>query len=274
MIKLSNWIYIHFTTILLFVLCYITRKLEILFISYSLVFLHELAHLSAALCIGLKPCRIVFFPFGVNLKLKNSIIGALSDEIILYISGPLLNAVLAILSLFFNKNQYFNIFYYNNLGLFLFNILPILPMDGGILMKKILSARVGYRKSESILKYTSVVLILFLILIQCYLLIKNKFNFSILLAVIFLTGNVFTNKEKYNLEFTRELMFYKTKDRKQIRKVSGYQIKWDTNYKELAKEFSRSNHYIIFKEDKNGKIKEILTEKHIIEEILKNRAYY
>lgn len=268
MIKLSKGIYIHFTTVLLFVLCYINRKLEILSISYILAFLHELAHLFAAVYIGLKPGRIIFFPFGVNLKLKNSIIGALSDEIILYLSGPLLNAVLAIFSLLFIKNEYLNLFYYNNLGLFLFNILPILPMDGGILMKKILSSRVGYRRSEIILKYISVILILFLIFIQVYLVIKNNFNFSILLAVIFLTGNIFTNQEKYNLEFTRELMFYKEKDKNKIKRVKGYQIKWNTNYKELAKEFSRCNHYIIFKEGTNGKIEEILTERNIIEEIL------
>lgn len=269
MIKLSKGIYIHFTTVLLFVVCYINRKLEILSVSYFLAFLHELAHLIAALCIGLKPSRMIFFPFGVNLKLKNSIIGALSDEIILYMSGPLFNAVMAILSLFFINNQYTKLFYYNNIGLFLFNILPILPMDGGILMKKILTARVGYRMSEIILKYVSLILISFLIIIQGYLLQKNNFNFSILLAVIFLTGNIFTNKEKYNLEFTRELMYYKIKDKKKIKRVKGYQIKWDVNYKELAKDFSRCNHYIIFKEDKNGKIEDILTERHIIEEILK-----
>lgn len=268
MIKVSKGIYVHFTTVLLFVFCYINRKLEILSISYLLVFLHELAHILAALLIGLKPYRIVFFPFGVNLKLKNSIIGSLSDEIILYLSGPLLNAILAALSTFFYKKHYFSLFYYNNLGLFLFNILPILPMDGGILLKKILSARVGYRKSEKILKFTSIILITFLIFVQGYFLIKNKFNFSILLAVVFLTGNIFTNKEKYNLEFTRELMYYKIKDKKEIKRVKGYQIKWNANYKELAKNFSRCDHYIIFKEDKNGKIEKILTEKHIIEEIL------
>lgn len=268
MIKISRGIYIHFTTVLLFVFSYINRNLEIVFISYILVLLHELAHLVAALCIGLKPCRIVLFPFGVNLKLKNSIIAALSDEFILYLSGPLLNAFLAVISVLFMQNEYARLFYYNNMGLFLFNILPILPMDGGILTKKILASGVGHRKSEKILKFTSTFLISFLIFIQGYCLIKNKFNFSILLAVIFLTGNIFTNREKYNLEFTRELMFYKRKDKNKIKKVKGYQIKWDTNYKDLAKEFSRCNHYIIFKENKNGKIEEILTEQHIIEEIL------
>ncbi len=268
MIKISKGIYIHILTVLLFVLCYINRKLEILAISYFSIFFHEIAHLISAGMIGLVPARIVLLPFGVNLKLKNNIIGSLSDEIILYLSGPLLSALFAFLSLFFIKNQYIRLFYYNNIGLFLFNILPILPMDGGVLIKKILSARVGYRKSEKILKITSFILISILISLQTYLLCKNKFNFSILLITIFLTGNIFTNKEKYNLEFTRELMFYKQKDKNKIKRVKGYQIKWDANYKELAKDFSRNNHYIIFKENKKGEIKEILTERHIIEEIL------
>lgn len=268
MIKISKGIYIHFLTVLLFVLCYINRKLEILAISYFSIFFHEIAHLVAAIMIGLVPARIILFPFGVNLKLKNSIIGSLSDEVILYLSGPLLSAIFALFGLIFINNQYIKLFYYNNIGLFLFNILPILPMDGGIITKKMLSARVGYRKTEKVLKITSFILISMLIILQAYLLYKNKFNFSILLITIFLTGNIFTNKEKYNLEFTRELMFYKQKDRKKIKRVKGYQIKWDANYKELAKDFSRSNHYIIFKEDNQGEIKEILTERNIIEEIL------
>lgn len=268
MIKISKGLYIHFLTIILFVLCYINRKLEILAISYFSIFLHEIAHLIAAIMIGLAPSKIVFFPFGVNLKLKNNIINSLSDEIILYLSGPLLSVILAILSIFYLKNQYIRLFYYNNIGLFIFNILPILPMDGGILIKKILCAGVGYRKSKKILNFTSFILITVLITIQIYMLYKNKFNFSILLITIFLIGNIFTNKEKYNIEFTRELMFYKQKDRNKIKKVKAYQIKCDANYKELAKEFSRCNHYIIFKENKKGEIREILTERNIIEEIL------
>jgi len=268
MIKITKGIYIHFLTVLLFVFCYINRKLEILVISYLSIFLHELAHLLAALIIGLIPGRIVFLPFGVNLKLKNSIVGSLSDEIILYLSGPLFSVIFALFCLFFAENHYFKLLYYNNIGLFLFNILPILPMDGGVIIKKILSARVGYRKSEKILKITSFILISFLIIVELFLLFKNNFNFSILLITIFITGNIFTNKEKYNLELTRELMYYKQKDEKEIKKIKGYQIKWNANYKELIKDFSRSNHYLIFKENKKGEIEEILTERHIIEEIL------
>lgn len=268
MIKVSKGIYVHFTTVLLFVLCYINRKLDVLCVSYLLVTLHEMAHLAAAVFIGLKPSRLAFFPFGVNLKLKNKIVGYLSDEIILYLSGPLLNAVLGVLGMIFYKGKYSELFYCNNFGLFIFNILPIMPMDGGILANKILASRIGQRKSAIVLKCSSCILIALLIGFEGFLIFKSRFNFSVLIAAIFLMGNIFTNKEKYNLEIIRELMFYKEKDKRKIKKVTGLQIKSDTDYKDLLKDFSRARNYIIFKENKSGEIGEILTERQIIEEIV------
>mgnify|MGYP003299684180 CR=1 FL=1 len=87
--------------------------------------------------------------------------------------------------------------------------------------------------------------------------------------MIFLTGNIFTNKEKYHIDLTKELMYYKKKDNKKIKKVKGYMIKEDANLKELIKNFSCGSHYVIFKENKSGEIDKILTERQIIEEILK-----
>lgn len=270
MIKICKGLYLHFTIILLFAVCYFNRNLETMFVSYSVIFFHELAHLAAALLIGLRPSHITLFPFGVNLKLKNSLVYAISDEILLYLSGPLFNGIFALLCVpFLGKNEYFTLFYYNNLALFIFNILPILPMDGGIIVKKILTRRVGYRCAEKILKTLSAVLILILIICQALLLIKNNFNFSILFATIFLTGNIFTNKEKYHQDFTKELMFYNRKDKKKIKKVKGYLIKDDANLKELVKNFSLGSNYIIFKENTSGEVDQILTERKIIEEILK-----
>lgn len=269
MIKINRFLYIHFTTLLLLAVGYINRNLEVLFVSYSVIFLHELAHLAAALLIGLKTSHIVFFPFGVNLKLKNSLVYSIADEVLLYLSGPFLNILLAMLCRFLNNTgEYITIFYYNNICHFLFNLLPILPMDGGVVLKKILSRGVGSRLGEKILKITSVIFIFILVLIELILLVKSKFNFSILIASIFLTGNIFTNKEKYHIDFTKELLFYKNKDKRKIKKVKTYLIKENQDYKELAKNFAQGRYYIIFKENNKGKIKEILTEREIIENIL------
>lgn len=270
MIKICKGLYIHFTIVLLFAVCYFNRKLETMLVSYSVIFFHELAHLAAALLIGLRPSHITLFPFGVNLKLKNSLVYAISDEILLYLSGPLLNGIFALLSVpFLGINEYFTLFYYNNSALFIFNILPILPMDGGVVLKKILTRRVGYRCAEKILKTLSVVLILALVICQVLLLIKNNFNFSVLFATIFLTGNIFTNKEKYHQNFTAELMFYNRKDKKKIKRVKGYLIKNDANLMELVKNFSLGSNYVIFKEAASGEVEQILTEREIIEELLK-----
>ena len=102
---------------------------------------HELAHTAAAAAIGLRISHITFFPFGVNLKLKNKIVGSLADEIILYASGPLINAVFALLAMLLYKRfpiyklQYI---YILNTALFIVNLLPAMPLDGGIILKKIL----------------------------------------------------------------------------------------------------------------------------------------
>ena len=111
MIKIGRIFYIHYTTVLFFVICWFIRRLELLILSYFTVFLHEMAHTVTAYIMDLEPSYIAFFPFGVNLRIKRKIIYSVSDEILLYMSGPLFNAVLAlILQIFFEKTQVFSVF--------------------------------------------------------------------------------------------------------------------------------------------------------------------
>jgi len=239
-------------------------------VSYGSIFLHELAHLIAAVCIGLRCSHIVMYPFGVNLKLKNTIIYSLSDEIILYISGPMMNAVLSLMALFMLKRgEAWHIFYWNNLMLFVFNLLPILPMDGGVILNKIISRRIGAVSGGKVMRAISVFLIAMLIAIEIFLIILSRFNFSLMFICVFLAGNIFTNKEKYHLDYAKEIMYYKQKDKFKIKKVKSLLVKSDAEYKDLVKNFSMGSSYIIFKENENGKIDEILTEKEIIQEIIK-----
>ena len=112
MIKLSGKIYIHWLTVVLFVSAYITRTLGMTALMYSVMLLHELAHTAAAKFLRLGIGRIIFYPFGLCLNLKTRILCSFTDEIILYISGPLVNAVIAAVMCVLGK---FNLFFYNNL---------------------------------------------------------------------------------------------------------------------------------------------------------------
>ena len=48
-------------------------------VTYAVMILHELAHCLAAVCTD-KISHIDFYPFGVNLKLKNKFVYSLADE--------------------------------------------------------------------------------------------------------------------------------------------------------------------------------------------------
>lgn len=272
MIKIGK-IYIHYLTVLLFVICWITRRLELIFLSYFAVFLHEMAHTLAALLIGIEPSYIAFFPFGVNLRVKSRIIYSISDEILLYMSGPLLNAVLALfIQIFFQKTLYINYFYWNNIGLFIFNLLPILPMDGGMVVKRILSDKIGSSNAEKILRYISAILIFLLLVFEIWLAVNNKLNFTLFFIIVFLTANIFTNNEKYSINFIKELLYIKEKQNKKINKADVLLMNEDYSERKVAESFNASKSYVVLKKNKKGKIVEILTEEEIIDKILNSKT--
>lgn len=240
-----------------------------MFLCYFSAFLHEMAHTFTAFLIGIEPSYIAFFPFGVNLRVKSKIIYSISDEILLYMSGPLLSAVLALLSQTFFKNSYF---YYNNLGLFLFNILPILPLDGGMVLKRILSEKIGNRHAERALKFNSVILIIALILFEVWLVIRNRYNFSLIFVIVFLIANIFTNNEKYSINFVKELLYIREKQKKNCVKAEVFVVHNHYSERKIVQNFSPTKSYIVVKKDANGKIIEILTEEAIIDKVLSKKG--
>ena len=272
MIKIGKLFYVHYTTVLLFIICWFTRRLELLFLSYLTAFLHEMAHTFSAFLIGIEPSYIAFFPFGVNLRVKSRIIYSISDEILLYMSGPLFNAVLALfIQVFFHNTAYLRYFYWNNIGLFLFNMLPILPMDGAMVLKRILSDRIGSRHAERVLKVISVILIFIIIMFEIMLALKNAFNFSLIFAAIFLTANIFTNNEKYGMNFAKELIYIKEKCKRKCVKVIPYLVEENYSELKLAENFNASKNYLVFIKNKNGKICRILSEEEVIDRVLKRK---
>lgn len=268
MIHLGKHIYINPLTIILFVFCFVMHRTVMISTAYAVMTVHELAHLAAALAIGLKPSHISFQPFGVNLRLKNKIVYSLADEIILYAAGPLCNIVLALgAAVVFPYFPYeeLRMFYAGNILLFCVNMLPITPLDGGMILKKILSRRFGSRNAEKTLRVVSALLTVILIVFGAYVVYITKLNFSVLFFAVFLAGNIFTQNEKYNIDLIKELMYYKNKPRNRVRLI----IADDSDEPlKIAERLAPDRYSVICITDKSGKIKELLTETQIIEKII------
>lgn len=266
LLKICKWLYINPLLLALVALCYITRQLETLLITYFIMLCHELAHLAAAIFIGLKPSYIALHPFGVNLRLKNKIVCSLSDEIILYSAGPLLNIAFALAAaIFYKYSRSANVFdfYIKNICLFALNMLPVLPLDGGVILKKIIMYKKGFKYAQNVMTAVSVILICALLAAGAYFVYANNMNPSILILTIFMAGNIFTQREKYNIDFIREIIFYKNKNYKN-KPVKIYAVSSSESYSDISLKFDMQNFYIVFFIKAGGEIDDILTETEIL----------
>lgn len=268
MIKITKYFYVHILTLVLFAVCIFIHRFTDLAVIYAVMFIHEMAHLVAAIAIGLRVGHITFYPFGVNLKLKNKMVCSIADEIILYASGPCVNAVFAIIAMLVYRRFHvyaLQYFYIANTMLLIVNLLPAVPLDGGIILKKILAHKFGIKTAEKAMRFISAVLSAGLILLGIYIVYITKYNFSLILMSVLIIGNLFTQKEKYCVDYVKELMFYKDKSRK---KVSVKVADINKSPHEISKSFDFGKYNIIFCTDSNGKIKDIVTETEIIDKIL------
>lgn len=99
-----------------------------------LIFVHECGHLLAARWFGLKVGAPVFLPFmGAIIALKEAPRDAWVEAVV-GIGGPVLGAIGAFVCLgvyFFTDDLLFRALAYTGFWLNLFNLTPILPLDGG-----------------------------------------------------------------------------------------------------------------------------------------------
>lgn len=269
MIKITKHLKINILTVIMFAAGIVLRYPPIFYITYIVMVLHECAHLTAALCIGLTPDYLVFQPFGLNLRLKNKIIYSLADEVILYLSGPLVNALAATAATLLYKYtgaEELRFFYISNIMLFVMNILPAVPLDGGMLLKRIISRHKGNRAATMICRTLTIILCAMLMTLGIYVISHNRYNFSLILFSILLMGNVFTQKEKYDVDFIGELMFYKTKKRSRVNHIIAENGEDSAH---IAGKFRPDRYNIVYIVSGEGEILDTITETKLIENLTK-----
>ena len=267
MIKITSKLYIHFLTLVMLAVCVFSRRAGIFLFTYAVMAVHEAAHMAAAVFIGLKTDRIVFYPYGVNLKLKNKFVHSIADEIILYMAGPLVNCILALVSLMLYeiyRLPELQVMYAGNIMLFVSNMLPVYPLDGGVILKKILAYFIGNRAAARIMTVISAVITAAMAAVGIYAVYITEFNFSIMLLTAFLFCSIFTQKEKYDVDFVRELMFYKKKRKNRIKHIIASDR---DDYRTIAGSFVPGKYGVVYMENDRGEITGIKSETEIMERV-------
>lgn len=117
---------------------------------YLLLFsaLHEAGHIVTLLLFGKAPDSITFSFYGIGMKHKAEL--PRNKELIFLLSGVFVNLVFALFNIFRNLNS----------ALFIINILPVYPLDGG----RALSLFIGDKAINIVSLITVFILITFSVL--------------------------------------------------------------------------------------------------------------
>ncbi|MCB2354306.1 M50 family metallopeptidase [Clostridium estertheticum] len=170
-----------------------------LVISFVFVFLHELMHYLTARILGFSGFDIEILPVGAVLKFKDLDEANAKEDLIISLSGPLLNLLLAfifyILFIIF-KRPYFDLICNSNLAIGIFNLIPAFPLDGGRVLRDILSFNNIYRRANEITIRVSMILGSIFMFIYFVSVSANRGNFNLGLISIFILISSIKEKER------------------------------------------------------------------------------
>nr|MBP3258913.1 hypothetical protein [Bacilli bacterium] len=220
-------IYIHPFTYIVLLISLVTGLFKELITFLFIIIIHEIGHISASILFKWKIDKVSIMPFGCITIFSELINKPLIEEFIILISGPLFQFINYLI--FKDITPYFN---YYNYGLFIFNILPIYPLDGYKLYSIILNKIIPFKYTLKIMLIVSMLsLILFirkdLIYIVILLLLLNGIIKEIK-NINYIYNKFLYERYRYNLYF---------KKRKIIRNINNM-------YKDKIHIFKTNDRYI------------------------------
>ena len=232
-----------------------------LFINYLIaMFIHEYAHSYVAYKCGYKIGNIKLLPFGICLNLNNCKITPI-DEIKIALAGPMINLIvyLLILSCFWIYPPSFIILYnfaFCNIIIAIFNLLPVMPLDGGRILVGALS---NFWVRQKVVRICYVIncivgsclLILFVVMLP---LINLTFLF---LGLFIIIAGIPTKKE--NLMYNYIKFSYNKKDTNII-KTKIVVVDEETPIYKLFALVSVNYYLLIYVKDKFNKIRYTIDE--------------
>ena len=208
---------INLKIFLFLIIFIITKQIKIYAILMIFAFIHELAHIIMGILLGFKPEAISIIPTGFsvkfkakyenyNIKIKKGNLLSIK-KILIASAGPLTNVIIPILIFVYYKvtgNTYIiniplDLIIYSNILIFIFNLIPIYPLDGGRILKEIIHIYSGIHQSYIITNKVSNVSAIILTVISSVIILIYK-NIAILFIIIYLWILVINENKEFAIK--------------------------------------------------------------------------
>ena len=185
--------------IFMIILFFLINSIDTYIIFLIFIFIHELIHLLVGIIIGKKPKKLSLNPLGLSIEFYSYGKKKFLYLILFYLSGPLVNFIIALIFNYININQEMKLkIIYTNLAIGVFNLIPIIPLDGGKILKEILKYFIGYEKANKCSIILSQYILIFITMAYSVFILKVK-NIYILLLIIYLWYLYFIEQRKYEI---------------------------------------------------------------------------
>lgn len=133
--------------------------------------LHEAGHLLTARLLGVGVSEITLLPLGADIKFSR--LTTYREDILTGISGAAANILSALLLLPLGAHPTVRYFICSNLALAAINLLPVDTLDGGTVLRGILSARMPEKTASAVMTALSAASLSVLWLCSVYLMLRS-----------------------------------------------------------------------------------------------------
>jgi len=268
-----KYIYIHPLLWVVIAIGVMTAHFYELCMLFTIIFIHELGHASAASFFSWRIKKISLLPFGGVAEMDEHGNRPLLEETIVIIAGPLQHVWLLGVGIFLYHSQIlteslFQTFVQFNGMIFLFNLLPIWPLDGGKLIFLLFSLKKSFPKSHELTLYVSGIgIVAFL----AFVLFMMPTNLNAWIIISFLVFTLYYEWKQRRYIFMRFLLErYYGKKTTELRKLLPIEVSEQDKLMDVFEKFRRGcKHPIIVRE--KGKEKQILDENELLHAYFKEK---
>jgi stage IV sporulation protein FB len=239
---------------------------------FSIVFIHELGHVTAARSFGWTVTKVELLPFGGVAETEQLGRSSVKEDIIVALAGPLQNAwmigaayVLEAMGVWGAEWSFY--FIQANMMIGLFNLLPILPLDGGKVMQALLSCWIPYYRAIQASTWVSMSLSLGLLAASCWRIRTDGIAFNLAVISVFLLVSNWYSFRNASYQFLRFLTNRNSRMEPLIDRGTLAQpivISPHRTVADIVHLFMREKYHVVYVLGSGGTVRAVLPEQRLL----------
>ncbi|OCT14938.1 Zn-dependent protease [Paenibacillus pectinilyticus] len=239
---------------------------------FGIVLIHELGHLTAAKGFGWRVQEVQLLPFGGVLIVDEMGTTSTKEELVVALAGPLQHVWMILLAVVIKSfdmgsSSWWDYFIQANLMIGLFNLIPVMPLDGGKVMQGLLSYIMSYHNAIVYSTWISMILSVSIIVMAITQLLHGQLPINILVVGIFLLISNWYAYRQIPYHFLRFLMGRGFRVGQLLSRGTRAQpivITKQLTMAETLKLFMREKYHLIYVVNEVGRIQAVLPEQQIV----------